>query len=876
VSKTEAEVVSGTTESDARKDIWPSAFIAIGISVTGVVIAFVVIWWLLLSIAQQEAQEAQNHERLAEATSILNARIAEFEVQVRTLAASQITQEQIVAAASALPTTLPTPAYTGLLPSFRRISVFPRGAAEVDLEAAIPLNFAALDLIRRAENEPFAGPEVSLNNRDLVYAATPVTVQGKVAGTLFVAVDTSWFAAPFGGAGNLKGRYDVMQSFQATEPTPVLGWGQGSSEGANPVEGPTANPNWTLQFQPNQLAAAGPGFASLLPPFALCLAFILGGVYLGASHLGRKLAQDLGVLRSAIGRVIRDGSTSPLRYQLKSIRAFAAGLESLRPPAPDPSPAIPGEGAATTAAGKPKRANTASSGATKKETQGKVGARINELLAVNRDGVEEEDFLEVSGHTETRRSAGGMEVEENPGPADFGIKLDPSIFRAYDIRGLAASNLSSDIVYWIGRAFAGEAAALEQLRVIVGRDGRLSSPTLHEALINGLLEGGVDVIDIGMVPTPVLYFATHELGTGTGVMITGSHNPPEFNGLKMVLAGVTLADERIARIRERIDRNDLPRGEGTLTSEAVLDRYVARVAGDVAIADSLKVVVDCGNGVGGLLAPRLLEEMGCEVVPLYCDVDGSFPNHHPDPADPANLEDLVTVVQAEGADLGIAFDGDADRIGIVTNRGEIIWPDKLLMLFSQDIVGRNPGADIIYDVKCSRHLSALISEYGGRPIMWKTGHSHIKAKLQETGALLAGEFSGHICFGERWYGFDDALYAAARLLEIVGAEGRSVADLFAQFPVTFTTPELKVKTTDSAKFAVMEKLRTKGNFGDGTVTTIDGIRVDYADGWGLVRPSNTGPVLSLRFEADGQAALQRIRNLFQTQLSAIDPALKIG
>ena len=336
---------------------------------------------------------------------------------------------------------------------------------------------------------------------------------------------------------------------------------------------------------------------------------------------------------------------------------------------------------------------------------------------------------------------------------------------------------------------------------------------------------------------------------------------------------MTLAEERIQKLRERIEGNKFSEGDGEYDEIEIVDHYLDRVLNDVAVAQPMKVVVDCGNGVAGSVVPRLISELGCEVVPLYCEVDGNFPNHHPDPADPANLEDLITVVKAEKADLGLAFDGDGDRLGLVTERGEIIWPDKMLMLFARDIVGRNPGADIIFDVKCSRHLNSLISEYGGRPIMWKTGHSHMKAKLKETGALLAGEFSGHICFGERWYGFDDALYSAARLLEILGAESKSVSKLFAEFPVTFSTPEIKVNTTESAKFTVMERLSKEGKFADGTITTIDGIRVDYPDGWGLVRPSNTSPVLTLRFEADGQTALDRIQRVFRDQLKKIDPKL---
>jgi len=481
-------------------------------------------------------------------------------------------------------------------------------------------------------------------------------------------------------------------------------------------------------------------------------------------------------------------------------------------------------------------------------------------------------FLEVSIANDASENF-GIEVSAGMGQGETALDLADEIFRAYDIRGITTTNLTDDVVYWIGRAYAAEARERKQTRIAVGRDGRHSSEALSNALTRGLTEGGVDVLDVGMVPTPLLYFATYALDTGSGIMITGSHNPPEYNGLKMVMAGVTLADERIQALKLRIKENRLSEGSGDIETMDLNDHYIKRVLEDVAMAQPIKVVIDCGNGVAGLIAPRLIEEMGCEVVTLYCEVDGDFPNHHPDPAEAKNLEDLITVVKAENAELGLAFDGDGDRLGVVTGKGEIIWPDKLLMLFAQDIVGRNPGADIIYDVKCSRHLNTLISELGGRPIMWKTGHSHMKAKLQETGALLAGEFSGHIFFKERWYGFDDALYSAARLLEIIGSENKTPDELFAQFPVTYATPEIKIATTEEEKFRIMEKL-AECDFGDGTLTTIDGLRVDYKDGWGLVRPSNTSPVLSLRFEAEGQSALDRIQDLFQAQLATVDPALK--
>ena len=481
------------------------------------------------------------------------------------------------------------------------------------------------------------------------------------------------------------------------------------------------------------------------------------------------------------------------------------------------------------------------------------------------------------------------------------MHLDPTIFRAYDIRGIVGRNLTEDIARVIGRAFAAEAREIGQSRVAVGYDGRHSSPGLKEALAGGLTAGGLDVIDIGQVPTPLLYFATHELDTGAGVMITGSHNPPEYNGLKMMLGGKALAGDAIAKLKTRIDEDAFSQGKGRVDGggfrpgegrvgrgasrfiEGRVDRihitrrYIERILGDVKIAHPPKVVVDCGNGVAGGVAPQLLRELGCEVIELYCDIDGDFPNHHPDPADPANLGDLLAAVQSEGADCGLAFDGDGDRIGLVTRRGRIVWPDVLMMLLAHDIVTRNPGAGIVYDVKCSHRLGALVRRLGGEPIMSRTGHSHIKAKLRETGALLGGEFSGHICFSDRWYGFDDALYSAARLLEILGAGeawNGSIDAMFDRFPETSSTPELKIETTETRKFEIIQALARKADFGDGALTAIDGLRVDYRDGWGLIRASNTSPMLTLRFEADGEPALERIQRTFQAQLDAVDPSLK--
>ena len=452
--------------------------------------------------------------------------------------------------------------------------------------------------------------------------------------------------------------------------------------------------------------------------------------------------------------------------------------------------------------------------------------------------------------------------------------LDPEIFRAYDIRGVAGETLTERATCLLGRAFAAESLAAGQGHVAVGGDGRASTGPLRTVLHRALNESGVDVTDVGVVPTPLLYYATHVLGTATGIMITGSHNPPEYNGLKMMIGGITLAEDRIQQLRERIERRAFATGSGSLSFAELLDHYTERVTGDVTLDRPLKVVVDCGNGVAGLVAPGLLAALGCEVVPLFTEVDGTFPNHHPDPAEASNLVDVIEAVRAVDADLGIAFDGDGDRLGVVTDEGEIVWPDRAMMLFSRDLVSRNPGAKVVFDVKCSRHLPALILECGGEPIMWKTGHSHMKAKIRGSGALLGGEFSGHICFVERWFGFDDAIYSAARLVEILAADRRPASQVFADFPATVSTPEIKVPAGEARKFAIVEELRVSADFDGGDVNGIDGLRVDYPDGWGLVRPSNTSPNLSLRFEADDAAALDRIQGVFEGALAAIDADLR--
>jgi phosphomannomutase/phosphoglucomutase len=462
-------------------------------------------------------------------------------------------------------------------------------------------------------------------------------------------------------------------------------------------------------------------------------------------------------------------------------------------------------------------------------------------------------------------------------PATPQIAVDRSIFRAYDIRGIVGQTLDVNIARLIGQAIGSLMQERNQRNIVVGRDGRLSSPSLADALIEGLRKAGRDVIDIGEAPTPMAYFGTFQLRTGCCVSLTGSHNPPDYNGFKIMVDGETLYGDAIQNLYSRIVENKLYKAEtpGQSSVRSLKDDYIQRIAGDIQIERKLKVVIDCGNGVAGAIAPELLEAIGAEVEPLFCEVDGTFPHHHPDPSDPDNLVDLIRVVQKVGADIGLALDGDGDRLGVVTKSGEMIYPDRLLMLFAADVLERNPGACVIYDVKCTGNLATQILRNGGSPLMWKTGHSLIKAKMKETEAELAGEMSGHFFFRERWYGFDDGLYAAARLLEILAASPDDVETVFAALPKGVSTPELKISVAEGEQYKFIENFVAKAKFEGARIATIDGLRADWPDGWGLVRASNTTPTLVMRFDAKDAAALARVEGLFREQMLAVDPNLTL-
>lgn len=440
------------------------------------------------------------------------------------------------------------------------------------------------------------------------------------------------------------------------------------------------------------------------------------------------------------------------------------------------------------------------------------------------------------------------------------VNLSQSIFKAYDIRGIIGKTLDAGIARQIGQAFGSAVRAKGETTVVIGRDGRLSGPELASALAEGLQSTGVNVIDLGVVATPLVYFGTQVLDARSGIMVTGSHNPPDYNGFKMVLGGDAIYGDAIQALYQTIVKGEFTKGEGSYRQHDLKDAYLQRIVSDVKLARPMKIAVDCGNGVAGAFAGDLYRAMGCEVTELFCEVDGNFPNHHPDPAHPENLQDLIRCLQEGDAEIGLAFDGDGDRLGVVTKDGQIIYPDRQLMLFAEEVLSRNPGQQILYDVKCTRHLAPWISQRGGQPLMWKTGHSLVKAKMRETGAPLGGEMSGHIFFKDRWYGFDDGLYAGARLLELLSRQKDSSPVLNA-LPQSVSTPELQLKLQEGENFTLIGKLQAEASFpGADQVITIDGLRVEYPDGFGLARSSNTTPVIVMRFEAESQEALQRIQN----------------
>ena len=671
------------------------------------------------------------------------------------------------------------------------------------------------DLVRAISNGEAVEPEAyRYQNKWLFSLAAPIQLADKsyASGALLVSLGEQYLLDLLGQSDSRLGKTELIQQFSNKQHL-IASVGQNIARDDLAVTADTAVTHWQIRFTPSAELVERNTHDALL--IWITLAVIAVAVLLAGWYAWSSLSN---ALRDNL-KQLQQPKNADAVFSLPGFADVAAHLTNR----PEPSPAA-----------KPAPAEKAKAKAEKPAP---------------------------------------MQVDEGPVLPD---SLPENIFRAYDIRGIADTELSDDIVYAIGLAIGSEALDQGQQTVVVAADGRHSSPRIQQAMVKGLRASGRDVIDIGTQPTPLMYFATHQLGAQSGVMITGSHNPSEYNGIKIVIAGRALSGAAIQGLKQRILDKKMSLGSGQYQSEDIQQSYIDYIVNDVAIAQPLKVVVDAGNGVTGGIAPQLFADIGCEVVPLYCEVDGNFPNHHPDPSVEANLADLKVAVAEHEADLGLAFDGDGDRVGVVTATGQSVAADRLLMLLAQDVVSRNPGADVLFDVKCTRNLNSLISNYGGRPIMWKTGHSFMKEKMQETGALLGGEYSGHIFFKERWFGFDDGLYAGVRLIEILSTTDPDLDLQLSTFPESISSPELKVETTDTQKFAIIDQLVNSADFADGKVSTLDGLRVDFSDGWGLVRASNTTPMLILRFEADTDAALSRIQQQFKQQLAAIDNSLQFS
>ena len=751
-----------------------------------------------------------------------------------------------------------------VFPKAINVQLLPPGISEIDMNASPPLSYAALAQMRAAEAGEGEPPiEVHLFNtpqQHINIARRVMDPAGSgVVGHLMLSLSSDVLQSILADIQDLDGYLELQQDGTRGAPVVIATHGEPSLKQSDAdrvvrIEGS----RWQVAWWPASSGLVLLGTISMwvLGAFLLTAAIMVVLIIL----LIRKIKNALRVDQVSVVTIMKDFRDGRVRREYPSglaemhetvefMTQLAAGSQTPEKfaPAPREQDAVytPGTG------------EFEEESDTRGEGDMKEGVAADYGSAIRSDNlILEEDTLNMEADDET-------------------VDIDASIFRAYDIRGVVDQSLTINTVRLIGRAIGSEALQRGRDTIVVGRDGRLSGPALSEALISGITSTGCDVKNIGVVPTPVLYFSTYYLDTQSGVVVTGSHNPPDYNGLKIVIDGETLSGESIQSLRERIEAGNFISGEGSVEEVNIVPDYIERIRGDVTVARPLKVVVDCGNGVAGGVIPPLLKGLGCEVVELFCEVDGNFPNHHPDPSKEENMQDLIAAVGANQADIGLAFDGDGDRLGVVTADGRIIWPDRVLMLYVIDILARNPGGQIIYDVKCTRHLDAIIRKHGGEPLMWKTGHSFIKAKIRETGALLAGEMSGHIFIKERWYGFDDALYAAARLLEILAKDERSSTEVFAALPDSVNTPEINVAMREGEPPVFINQLLENAHFEGATVSTIDGLRADFEDGWGLVRASNTTPVLVLRFEADNDEALARIMGDFRRVMLQVNMHLSL-
>jgi phosphomannomutase/phosphoglucomutase len=726
--------------------------------------------------------------------------------------------------------------------SLRVLALGDMGTAELASGSDGLRNNIELDLVRRTAEGNTPPPEsYQFEGRWMTSFAERVAhprIEDQ-RGVLLVTLDNEVVSRELAALQGAAGRFALEQRIDSTGRVDVVA-ASGAATGGETHRAPVPDTPWTVAFTPSAELVEGMTASRfpLLGVMAVCALCLIAGLALPLMLLRRTLATEVESIIAAADK------KTPLELSMPELVGIAkqlrrATLRTLRPASvPGPEVAAPGQELA--------------------ESGNPLFHRTGILVEEGED----EAVLELDVDTAEQAAAPQHGFPEH-------------IFRAYDIRGLADTELTSELVTAVGGAIGTLAGEQDQQALVVGCDGRESSERIKNTLVRALLASGRDVIDIGLVSTPMLYFATHRLQCRSGVMVTGSHNPPEYNGLKIVIDRHTIAAGGITDILNRAVAGNFSKGSGRVVKENVTAAYIDEIADDVAVPVPIKVVVDAGNGATSPVAVPLFEAIGCDVVPLYCKVDPSFPNRSPDTSREENLSDLIAAVLQHQADLGVAFDGDGDRVAVVTPSGEVVRTDVLMMLFARDVVSRNPGADVVFDVKCSRNLAQVISENGGRPVLWKTGHAFMKEKMLETGALLGGEFSGHIFFGERWFGFDDGLYAAARLAEILSTYGESLDEAVAGLPATVNTPEILIPVDEGYKFRLMEAITRQADFPNGRLNTLDGLRVDFPSGWGLVRASNTSAALTARFEADSEEELESIKQQFRDLIDSVDPSLEL-
>lgn len=734
------------------------------------------------------------------------------------------------------------------LPSVQKLCLFLTLPESPDADACLPVSFATLASLRQLKDKPAADVAMMQPGSDKAHMLFAQHVEAGPAypdAALLVAVDPSWLDEIIDASFVTAGYTEITQGQKSSTVLTSLGDPQFKSS-APTFSQPVADSALTLHYW--SIPSASNGFGMMMAVFAalLVLAWLLRD-----SLFSKLVRNDSEVLQKQLHDLENERLEKDYPLLLKALKPISHQIRELIMPArPVSSTAL--------------------------KTEAVVPAESeNEVLMSS-------DPEQIVEHALVQASKKEVQQPEPVSPETHSVDFAPSlpdmaIFRHYDVRGKVGPQLNAEVMLMLGQAVGSEALDQSQHKLVLGRDGRLTSDELAQAFIKGVTTTGCDVIDLGQVPTPMVYFACEHLETHTGAMITGSHNPVDYNGLKIVIAGKTLLGKQVTDLYQRIKDKNFRQGQGQLSKQNIHQAYIDRIKGEISLSRPVNIVVDCGNGVAGNIAPDLFRALGCEVTELYCEVDGNFPHHHPDPGQPENMQDLIKIVQSQQAELGLAYDGDGDRLGVVDAEGNIIWPDRLLLLMAQYMLVEQPGATIMYDVKSTNMLEEVISRAGGNPVMTPSGHSVIKSLMQEHNAMLAGEMTGHFFFRDRWYGFDDALYSAARLLELLAADPleRTPTEVFAALPSRVSTPEIIVDLPEGESHHFIEKLQESAEFSGASVSTVDGVRVNYPQGWGLVRASNTVPGLTLRFEATSKEELEQIKQQFIQQMLQIKPTLSL-